>query len=77
VCNTRSIALLAPRLSAEAKQTPCWKSWVAHVRTVEASLRAEFSLASATELDNLTKTHHKLFLKVDCPRRACDSLTPC
>ena len=67
MCNTRSVALLSPHLSEEAKETPYWKSWVAHVRTVEASLRTEYSLSSVTELDNLTKTHHKLFLKVRLP----------
>ena len=64
MCNARSIALLSPLLSEEAKQTPYWKSWVAHVRMVEAMTRTEFTLASVTQLDELVKKHQKLFLKV-------------
>ena len=60
----RSIALLSPLLSDEAKKTPYWKAWVAHVRVLEMSLRSSFSLADVTLLDQCITEHHRLFLKV-------------
>jgi hypothetical protein len=60
----RSIALLSPLLSDEAKKTPYWKAWVAHVRVLEMSLRSSFSLADVTLLDQCITEHHQLFLKV-------------
>lgn len=59
-----SIALLAPHLSDEAKETPYWKAWVAHARVLEMALRSSFSLADVTRLDELIVVHHALFLKV-------------
>ena len=62
-----SVALLGPLLSDEAKETPEWKSWVAHVQLLEFALRQEFSLSDAVELDRLVKAHHEKFLAVSCP----------
>ena len=62
-----SVALLGPLLSDEAKETPEWKSWVAHVQLLEFALRQEFSLSDAAELDRLVKAHHEKFLAVSCP----------
>lgn len=68
MCLLRSVALLAPLLSEEAKRTPFWKSWVAHVRVLEASLRTEYTLKSIEQLDQLVQKHHELFLKVAARR---------
>ena len=62
-----SVALLGPLLSDEAKETPEWKSWVAHVQLLEFALRQEFSLSDAAELDRLVKAHHEKFLAGRCP----------
>jgi uncharacterized membrane protein len=51
-------------LSKEAKETPYWRSWVAHVRLLEMTLRQEYSLADVKLLDELVLEHHKAFLKV-------------
>lgn len=62
----RSVALLSPLLSDEAKATTFWKSWVAHVRVLEMVLRYEFTMADVTKLDSLIQSHHRAFLKVTC-----------
>jgi hypothetical protein len=59
-----SIALLGGHLSEEAKNTPYWKSWVAHVRVLEMSLRSQFTVPDVFVLDELVKAHHQAFLKV-------------
>jgi hypothetical protein len=71
-----SIALLSPLLSDEAKQTPYWKAWVAHVRMLEMSLRSSFSLADVTRLDELIMEHHRLFLRVRVPQCVSLCVTP-
>lgn len=74
-----SVALLSPELSEAAKGQPFWKSWVAHVRLLEMSLRDEYDLTDVLELDELVKAHHRAFLAV----RLCSVLcytpyyTPC
>lgn len=80
----RSISLLSPLLSEDAKRTPYWKSWVAHVRVLEMSLRSSFTLADVMELDDRIKEHHRLLLKVCFSRRLaarppphrCDAACP-
>ena len=58
------MALLGPHLSEAAKQTPYWRSWVAHVRLLEMALRHSFSLADVTKLDELVQAHHRALLRV-------------
>jgi hypothetical protein len=65
-CDPCSIALLGPLLSDEAKQTPYWRSWVAHVAVLEVALRDEFQLSDVLLLDERIQEHHRLFLKVRC-----------
>ena len=50
--------------SDEAKQTPYWRSWVAHVAVLEVALRDEFHLSDVSLLDERIQEHHRLFLKV-------------
>lgn len=59
-----SIALLSPKLSEEAKKTPYWRSWVAHVAVLEVALRDEFHPTDVSLLDERIQQHHRLFLKV-------------
>ena len=55
--------MLSPLLTENAKRTPYWKSWVAHVRVLEMALRNSYSLADVATFDELIMKHHKLFIK--------------
>mgnify|MGYP007078321689 CR=1 FL=1 len=63
----RSVALLSPELSEAAKAEPFWKSWVAHVRLLEMSLRDVYDLSDVAQL---VAAHHREFLAV----RLCSTL---
>lgn len=64
---TCSIALLSPLLSDEAKHTPYWRAWVAHVAVLEVVLRDEFQISDVSLLDERIEEHHRRFLKARLP----------
>ena len=64
------MALLSPELSEAAKAEPFWKSWVAHVRLLEMSLRDVYDLSDVAQLVKLVVAHHREFLAV----RLCSTL---
>ena len=70
-------ALLSPLLSDEARQTPYWQAWVAHVAVLEVALRDDVDLSTVLVLDERIQTHHRLFLKVHFEPPVTSCVTPC